>query len=145
VSGVYWSKSFEGLPECVSEVREFTRKVVGDDGGADLVELVASELAGNAIRHSGSGAPEGQFTVHLAALVNRWLVRVDDAGGTTQPHVCAPPVMERTEDLDDYGDEVETGRGLAMVAAVSSEWGVLGDENARAVWAEIQISGEGAS
>lgn len=135
----YWSKSFDGLPQCVAEVREFTRKVVGDHEGADLVELVASELAGNAIRHSDSGNPDGQFTLHVTALLNRWLIQVDDAGGSLEPHVCTPPAMESVEDLDAY-DEVESGRGLALVVAVSSKWGVIGDKNARAVWAEIQMS-----
>ena len=31
----------------------------------------------------------------------------------------------------------EAGRGLALVAALSHAWGVLGDQYSRAVWAEI--------
>jgi len=135
----YWSRSFDGLPERVSEVREFVRKVIGDDEGADLVEMVASELVGNAIRHSDSGGPGGEFTLHLATFVNRWHVRVDDAGGASEPRVCEAPTIENAKDLDRYGDEIEAGRGLAIVAAVSAKWGVLGDSNARAVWAEILI------
>lgn len=133
----YWSKSFDGLPECVSEVREYTRKVVGDTQGADLVELIASELASNAIRHSHSGCPGGQFTLHLTELRNRWQVRVDDAGGTNVPHLRQPQPMLSVEDLDRFDDEVEGGRGMVLVAAVSTAWGVLGDETAHAVWAEI--------
>jgi serine/threonine-protein kinase RsbW len=133
----YWSRSFDGLPERVSEVREFIRDAVGDDEGVDLVEMVASELVGNAIRHSESGEPGGVFTVRLATFVNGWHVRVDDAGGTSEPHICEAPAIESVEDLDRYGDEIEAGRGLAMVAAISAKWGVLGDSHARAVWAEI--------
>lgn len=135
----YWSKTFDGLPECVSEAREFTRQAIGDDEGVDLVELVASELAGNAVRHSDSGKPGGQFTLRLATFGNRWQVRVDDAGGPRAPHVCSPKPIESLDDLDGFGDEVEAGRGLALVAAVSSRWGVLGDEAGRAVWVEILI------
>src|SRR3954466_841038 len=102
----YWSQSFNGRPECVAEVREYTRTVVGDCAGADLVELVASELAGNAIRHSDSGEPGGQFVLHIAALSNRWQIRVDDAGGTNVPHVCEPAPIESVEDLDRFGDEI---------------------------------------
>ncbi|MEY9858522.1 serine/threonine-protein kinase RsbW [Catenulispora sp. GAS73] len=138
----YWSRSFDGIPECVSEVREHTRGLLGGCEGADLVELVASELAGNAIRHSDSGEPGGQFTVHLAAFADRWQVRVDDEGGSTVPHVCELPPIETVEDLDRFSNEVEDGRGLALVAAVSSAWGVLGDQAARAVWAEILMPGE---
>jgi len=135
----YWSKTFDGRPECVSEVREFTRKAIGDNDGGDLVELVASELAGNAVRHSDSGKPGGQFTLHLAAFLNRWQVRVDDAGGPNVPHVCEPKPIESIEDLDAFGDEVEAGRGLALVASVSSNWGFLGDQAGRAVWVEISM------
>ena len=141
----YWSRDFDGRPECVADVREFTRRVIGDRTGADMVELVVSELAGNAIRHSDSGEPGGQFTLHIAALTNRWQVRVDDAGGTNVPHVCEPPPIDSADDLDCLGDEIEAGRGLTLVAAVSSSWGVLGDEGAHAVWAEIPIPGDRAS
>jgi len=135
----YWSKSFAGLAECVAEVRGCINKVLGDREGVDLVELVVSELAGNAIRHSGSGDPGGQFTVHLAEFVDRWRIRVDDEGGPSVPHVCTVPLLECIDDLDRFDAEVEVGRGLALVAAVSATWGVLGGASARAVWAEILI------
>src|SRR5262249_51157238 len=90
-----------------------------------------SELAGNAVVHTASGAPGGQFVVHLAAFADRWQVRVDDAGSPTEPHVVVDAIDEDT-DWDH-----ESGRGLAMVAAISRSWGVLGDRRARAVWAEI--------
>jgi anti-sigma regulatory factor (Ser/Thr protein kinase) len=61
----YWSKTFDGLPERVSEAREYTRKVLGDSEVARAVELVASELASNAVRHSDSGLPGG--AVHGAS------------------------------------------------------------------------------
>lgn len=138
----YWSRSFDGIPECVPEVREHTRKLLGGCRGADVVELVASELAGNAIRHSDSGEPGGRFTVHLATFADRWQVRVDDEGGQRVPHICQQLPIESVEDLDYFGTEVEAGRGLALVAAVSSAWGVLGGHAARAVWAEIVMPGE---
>lgn len=136
----YWSRNFEGLPEYLTDVREFTRFVAGNRGGADLLEMIASELAGNAIQHSDSGGPGGQFTLQLAGLEDRWHVRVVDQGGSQEPHVCERPSIENMKDLDGLGDEAESGRGLAMIAAVSSSWGVLGDQASRAVWAEVLIS-----
>ena len=136
----YWSRNFEGLPEHLTEVREFTRFVAGDRDGADLVEMVASELAGNAIQHSESGGPGGKFTLQLAALQDRWQIRVIDEGGPKVPCMRGLASIESAEDLDALGDEAERGRGLAMVSAVSSAWGVLGDQISRVVWAEIQIS-----
>ncbi|MEZ0106308.1 anti-sigma regulatory factor (Ser/Thr protein kinase) [Catenulispora sp. EB89] len=127
----YWSRSFPGLAENLAEVRQFTQMVLGDAPGADLVVLAVSELAGNAIVHTASGAPGGQFVVHLAAFADRWKVRVDDEGSPTVPHVVVDGIDEDAE------WDCESGRGLAMVAAISEKWGVLGDDCARAVWAEI--------
>ena len=127
----YWSRSFPGLAENLAEVRQFIQMVLGDAPGAELVVLAVSELAGNAIVHTASGAPGGQFVVHLAAFADRWQVRVDDAGSATEPHV----VVDGMDAEDDW--DAESGRGLAMVASISRKWGVLGDRDARAVWAEI--------
>lgn len=127
----YWSRSFPGLAENLSEVRQFTEMVLGDAPGAELVVMAVSELAGNAIVHTASGAVGGQFVVHLAAFSNRWQVRVDDEGSPTVPRVVVDGIQEDSE------WDCESGRGLAMVAAISRKWGVLGDEFARAVWAEI--------
>jgi serine/threonine-protein kinase RsbW len=135
----YWSRSFEGQPEHLKEVREFTRFVAGDRDGADLVEMVASELAGNAIQHSESGRPGGRFTLQVGDFQNGWQVRVVDEGGPTVPRVCTLTSIDSVEDLDVLGDEVESGRGLAMVAGVSSAWGVGGDHSSRSVWAQILI------
>lgn len=127
----YWSRSFPGLPEHLGDVRRFTQMVLGDAPGTELVVMAVSELAGNAIVHTASGAPDGQFVVHLAAFADRWKVRVDDEGSPSEPRVVVDAIEE-----DPEGDS-ESGRGLAMVASISRTWGVLGDRRARAVWAEI--------
>lgn len=127
----YWARSFPGRPECVADVRRFMVKSLGDRPGVDVVELVASELTTNAVQHSESGRPGGQFTVHLAAFADRWRIRVDDAGGVGEP---LPRMGEPEDD--------EAGRGLALVEALSSSWGVMGDHYARAVWAEVPIPRE---
>jgi anti-sigma regulatory factor (Ser/Thr protein kinase) len=124
----YWSETFDGQLQNVADVRRFTLKVLGDAPGADLVELVASELAGNAVLHSASGQPGGCFKLHVAAFPDHWLVRVDDDGGLKEPS------------LRSMGNEAdESGRGLEIVALLASRWGVSGDRQGRAVWAEILI------
>jgi anti-sigma regulatory factor (Ser/Thr protein kinase) len=137
----YWSRSFRGMAECLSEVRQFTAAVLGDRPGVDLVVLAVSELAGNAILHTASGEPGGQFVVHLAAFADRWQIRVDDAGGPGCPRIRSTGPCDTNSgavaDLADVAELAEAGRGLALVAAVSRDWGVLGDGYARAVWAEI--------
>lgn len=123
----YWTRTFDGLPEQVAEVREFVRRIVGDlVDGADDVELVASELAANAIRHSASGNPGGYFVVQVAAFSDAWHVRVTDQGS-----LGSPTPMD-AEEAD------ETGRGLAVVIALTRAWGVIGGSAGhRTVWAEV--------
>jgi hypothetical protein len=120
-----WSREFSGQPECLVEARRFTYAVLGDCDGAHTVALVADELAGNAIKHTASGEPGGEFVLRLAMFGDWCRVRVDDQGGPTAPSVCAAD------------DEDEAGRGLTIVATLSARWGVDGDEKARSVWADI--------
>lgn len=120
-----WSKKFAGRSECLIDARRFTFAVLGEGDGAHTAALVADELAGNAIKHTASGEPGGEFVLRLARFGNRCRVRVDDQGGPGSPTVCAA------------ADEDEAGRGLTIVAMLSARWGVEGDERARSVWAEI--------
>jgi anti-sigma regulatory factor (Ser/Thr protein kinase) len=125
--------TFDGLAERVADARQFAIKVLGDRPGVEVVELITSELAGNAVQHSHTGRPGGRFTLHLAAFGDRWRVRVDDDGGPNEPNLRA--------DIE----QDEAGRGLALIAALSSEWGVFGNQYARAVWAEILMPQEEAT
>lgn len=120
-----WSKKFAGRPECLVDVRRFTLAVLGDCDGAYTVALIADELAGNAVKHTASGAPGGEFVLCLARFGNRCRVRVDDQGGPSTPALRAPDEQD------------EAGRGLTIVAMLSARWGVDGGEHARSVWAEI--------
>lgn len=137
---LHWLRTFEGRPEHLTKVREFARLVAGGRDGADVMEMVLSELAGNAIQHSRSGEPGGEFALQVLDMQDRWHVRVFDQGGPREPRICELTSIESVEDLDKLGDEAEAGRGLAMVAAVSSAWGVSGDWTSRTVWADIRTS-----
>jgi len=123
-----WSRKFAGLPECLAEARIFTFAVLGESDGAHTVALVADELAGNAVKHSASGAPGGEFVLRLAMFGDWCRVRVDDQGGPSTPSVR---VAE---------EEDEAGRGLTIVALLSARWGVDGDERSRSVWADIEFA-----
>jgi anti-sigma regulatory factor (Ser/Thr protein kinase) len=123
----YWTRTFKGLPEQVADVREFIRRIVGDVDGINDIVLVASELAGNAIRHSASGDAGGSFVVQVVAFSDAWHVRVDDQGDP------------RHFKLQDAGEEDEAGRGLPVVSALARAWGVIGDNAGRAVWAEVSF------
>jgi hypothetical protein len=86
----------------------------------------AVELSANAVRHTKSGQG-GTFTVELWLSPHSVRIAVTDAGSSTAPSMCHP----RDEDL------MEGGRGLAMVAALSTRMGVDGDDQGRTVWAEL--------
>ncbi len=121
----YWSRTYEGVPEQLSAVRQYTRDVLGDGPGVDDVVLVVSELAANAIRHTLSGEPDGVFVLHVADFTDYWQVRVDDQGSPKTPGVADPD------------DSEIAGWGLAVVGELAEKWDVAGDEYARAIWAVV--------
>jgi anti-sigma regulatory factor (Ser/Thr protein kinase) len=122
----YWITTWDGVPEQLSELRQYLHQTLGDEAdGVDDVVLVVSELATNAIRHSASGEPGGSYELQVVSLSDAWHVRVEDQGS---PNLPSP------RDAED-GDEA--GRGLPVVAALARAWGVIGDSNGRTVWAEI--------
>jgi anti-sigma regulatory factor (Ser/Thr protein kinase) len=81
--------------------------------------LVVSELATNAVIHSHAA-----FTVHLHRAGNRVRIAVRDSND-------AAPVA------GDAPDMALGGRGLAMVAAVSDDWGCEQAGSGKTVWAEF--------
>jgi anti-sigma regulatory factor (Ser/Thr protein kinase) len=121
--GVGAARDFASRPESVSEVRAFTRDTLaGLDLAVDDVVLCVSELVTNAVRHSTPH--EGTF--HLDILVDRDKLRVDchDSGGK-KPTLLTP------------SDADEGGRGLLLVQALASRWGVGSSPLGKCVWFEI--------
>jgi anti-sigma regulatory factor (Ser/Thr protein kinase) len=120
-------------PLAVGQARNFcTRRLTSvlDDrsGAADVVAdaaTIASELVTNAVT-AGSSAIE----LCLGLRPNAVYIEVaDDAEGTVTPGHPAPTDPK--------------GRGLLVVAALSREWGVTGDEGTKHVWAEIPLAAVG--
>jgi anti-sigma regulatory factor (Ser/Thr protein kinase) len=101
-----------GLTERARIVRAFVGAVLGPGHpcGDDAV-LLASELFGNSVRHSGSGLPGETVTVTVTARVGVVRVEVTDRSG---PGVPA---------LRPVGDDAEGGRGLGLVAGLAARWG----------------------
>lgn len=88
---------------------------------ADIV-LIASELVTNAVQH---GSPP--LVLGLSIAPARARVSVMNARGesATQPRIVAA------------GADEPDGRGLAIVAALSADWGWESDDNSMTVWAEV--------
>ncbi|UED88083.1 ATP-binding protein [Streptomyces profundus] len=91
---------------------------------AETVELVISELATNAVRHTATTT----LRCRLTDTTDRLLVEV------TGDHTGGNDPRPRDAATDEEG-----GRGLALVAALSVRWGVTTAHGgtAQCVWAEL--------
>ncbi|MGW7079667.1 ATP-binding protein [Streptomyces sp. NPDC054866] len=111
------------VPKAVPELRHtLSRHPYGPHPD---VQLCVSELLSNVIRHLGEGTP---VTVRLTGAPGRIRVAVTD------PDPCAWPLLRQA------GSDDETGRGLALLDAVSLRWGVEQGPDSKTVWCEL---GEG--
>ncbi|MDT4891327.1 MAG: hypothetical protein QOE97_362 [Pseudonocardiales bacterium] len=91
----------------------------------DEVVLVASELVGNAIRHSPVDS-SGQVRVGWDASPAGVTLRVTDAS-TEPPHVRPA------------GPSDLHGRGLRIVQALAADWGFEAVDNGKTVWAHVSV------
>jgi anti-sigma regulatory factor (Ser/Thr protein kinase) len=107
----------------VQMARFYTRAALGYHGLSDYagdVEMVTSELVSNAVMHSGARA----FSLELLRL------EVPGAVVVVVTDPCPlPPVRH-----DPAGD-VEHGRGLLVVEALSARWGWTPHDSGKAVFA----------
>jgi signal transduction histidine kinase len=86
------------------------------------VSLVVSELVTNAVR-----AGCDRLTIRLSVDGHRMrLAVIDDGGGT--------PVRQQLR------IDATSGRGLAIVGALSSDWGVRRLATGKEVWADLALS-----
>ena len=87
----------------------------------DTASLVVSELVTNALLHAGTGSE-----LRLTRVGGSLLIGVIDAGGGSP-------------DVFDAQTEDEHGRGLVLISALSTAWGVDGDDDRKTVWAQVPI------
>lgn len=118
--------AFPGTRDQAAHARALVRKALHDARYHRVVEdaeLLTSELFANAVQHSRS-RDFGTVTVMVQAgdLVR---IEVVDDGSASSPKVMAP-------DAGSSG-----GRGLFLVQALSSRFGVRRDHVATAIWFEL--------
>jgi anti-sigma regulatory factor (Ser/Thr protein kinase) len=121
VSG-HFSQVFIPVPEAVLAVRRFITGVLGlwqEDAMVADAELVASELATNAVLHADS-----PFRVSVDRAVGVVCIAIQDA------------VDARAEQQPLSHDEM-SGRGMAIVNALSRRWGCDELPAGKVVWAEL--------
>lgn len=114
--------TFEGTRAGFDDAYAFVRRAAGGAPEAEMLGDVLQILAGNAIRWSDTGCG-GQFSVQLASLRGRWMLRVDDEGHRVNTVQLLP--SGRDEPL----------RGLAALNAARVVWTL---HAANAICAEIE-------
>ena len=91
--------------------------------------MLASEIFGNSVRHSGSGAPGETVTVAVRAGGGIVRVEVTDRAGPGTP------------ELRPASRDAEGGRGLQLVAGVAAQWGWRRRRGGRMeTWFELQYA-----
>ncbi|MFC4561318.1 ATP-binding protein [Nocardiopsis mangrovi] len=122
--------SFIAAFSSVGPARRFARANCGFASGSQPcdVEVCVSELATNSVRHSRSSRPGGRFTVAVATAPGWCRVQVADDGPLHPRH------GPRLHPPDAF---TESGRGLHLLDALSSWWGVDRDLASTTVWFEI--------
>jgi len=115
------AQTFPATPGQVSAARRFLAGLIDGFPAADDALLCLSELATNAIQHSHSARPGGQFTVRATWTPGHLRVEVEDDGGPWQPRPSH----------HDHG-----GHGLAILTALT-RWDITDRDGHRAIWFEI--------
>ncbi|MFF8014415.1 ATP-binding protein [Streptomyces sp. NPDC007929] len=105
-------------PAEVSGVRRALRSY-----GID-VQLCASELVTNVVRHVGEGVP---------VTVRVWRAE----GGRIRLGVSDPDPRGLPVLVAGVGAEAESGRGLALLEALAVRWGVEREAGRKTVWCEV--------
>lgn len=114
----HYQATYHGRPDQVSAVRAAVAAHLAGCPVTDDAVLIASEIATNAIRHSGSA---GEFFSVRVYRHRGWVwIECEDLGGQWQ---C-------------QSDE-ERPHGLSIVDALAEEWGVDGGTSGRVVWARL--------
>lgn len=113
-------RAFEGSTSSIRAARHFVAEHLGEHPGRDVAMLITSELATNAVQHAASS-----FVVELDLRGEGVCVAVRDR---LSGQVGAQQALMHEE----------SGRGLSLVDALSTAWGVRATPHGKIVWAEIR-------
>ena len=116
--------SYAVLPRDPGHARQIVRTVLRGlprESIADA-ELLTSEVVSNAIVHA-----DGALVLAIKLHEDKIRIEVLDQSGTTR---LEPQLLEPSR---------ERGRGLAIVEALASSWGVEPRSRGKAVWFELPL------
>jgi serine/threonine-protein kinase RsbW len=130
-----WSREFPGIPAQVRAARQWIQDLLPDCVPLDDLVFVADELVTNAIEHTRSGQPGGCFGLDIVWFADEVWVVVTDQGSDSVPAI--------TRKKGDANSTEEDGRGLWVVHAMSSDWGMAGNASGRWVYAAVAWGSSG--
>lgn len=113
----------EGDPELVGAARAFTTATLAEwelDRFQDDAALIVSELASNAVLHARTPM---RLTLQSDG---RSFLRIEMHDDNPRQPSLAPPMVDAA-----------SGRGLPLVVAIASEWGISSEQGGKTVWAEL--------
>lgn len=133
---------FPGLPAFLPLMRAFLDTCAADQNTdfRFVFTLLGSELVGNALRHSQSGAPGGTYVLVVRrSAAGLTLVCRDQGRGdiTAAPSPFGPVHSPTPRD--------ERGRGLAIVDALATTWGDDARAGHRNVWLHLAFDLDGSA
>ncbi|MEV6727535.1 MULTISPECIES: ATP-binding protein [unclassified Streptomyces] len=111
------------VPKAAALLRHAVREHLGDEACPEA-ELCVSELLANVITHLGEGTP---ITLRVSGSGRAARTRVE----LTDPDPQMWPVQRLATGTD------ESGRGLALLDAVTLSWGVTRGPDTKTVWCEL--------
>jgi anti-sigma regulatory factor (Ser/Thr protein kinase) len=112
----------------VRRARAFAVEAAGLEGEpGSVMALLVSEVASNAVLHAGT-----PFTVGVSRGPGQVRVEVEDGSPTL-------PVPKH------YDIDAPTGRGLRILEALASRWGVVEAGDGKVVWFEFDLEESGAA
>ena len=128
-------RRFARRPEEVAAARRFVRGGLTRGGltrGSDALEtaqLLVSETVTSSLDQSAPNRGAGTLEVAYAVVGRRLRVEVSDDGGPAR-------LRRRIHAVRSAG-----GRGLELVRALASRWGVRESSSGRTIWFEVDITG----
>jgi anti-sigma regulatory factor (Ser/Thr protein kinase) len=121
------SVTLAGRAERARIARAFAVGVLGPGHPCgDDAALLVSELFGNSVRHSRSGAAGEKVTVAVGAGDGLVRVEVTDRSGPEVP------------ELSSAGPDAEGARGLQLVAGLAARWGWRRRGGRTVIWFELR-------
>jgi anti-sigma regulatory factor (Ser/Thr protein kinase) len=123
-------RRFDRRPEEVAAARRFVGSGLARGSEAwETAQLLVSETVTSALDQSAPQTASGSLEVGYTVVGRRLRVEVSDDGGPAR-------LRQRIQDVRSV-----KGRGLDMVKALASRWGVRESAAGRTIWFEIDLTG----